>query len=149
MAEDAVRIEQSWSDSTFFRSLRYRNYDGCGCRRYLEKWFPYRLKWLRHAGGMPAAMVPAMPAAALRHLTAIWKPGLNWHCFWLCLKYKDLETTPHDQVVPNRRRSLPFNYSLHFQTTISCHCLFGALCEFTDLVVISFWIRPHHYRFTK
>ena len=24
------------------------------------------------------AMIPAMPAAALQHLTAIWKPGLNF-----------------------------------------------------------------------
>ena len=38
-------------------------------------WGP--LKWLWHAGGMPAAMVPAMPAAALRHVTAIWNPGYN------------------------------------------------------------------------
>ena len=28
---------------------------------------------------MAAAMVPAMPAAALRHLTAIWKPGFKEH----------------------------------------------------------------------
>ena len=27
--------------------------------------------------GMPAVMVTAMPAAALRHLTVLWKPGLN------------------------------------------------------------------------
>ena len=26
---------------------------------------------------MPAAMVPAMPVATLRHLMAIWKPGLK------------------------------------------------------------------------
>ena len=27
--------------------------------------------------GMPAAMVSAMPVAALRHLAAIWTPGYN------------------------------------------------------------------------
>ena len=46
----------------------YRNYDHCGCPRFREKLFPYRLRWLRHAGGIPAAMVPAMPAVALQHL---------------------------------------------------------------------------------
>ena len=46
--------------------------DGTG-----EKLFSYKLKWLRHAGAMPAAMVPAMPAAALRHLTAMWKPDFT------------------------------------------------------------------------
>ena len=34
------------------------------------------LEWLQHTGGMLGVIVPAMPVAALQHLTSMWKPGL-------------------------------------------------------------------------
>ena len=43
----AGSVENSCNDSTFSKSLRYRNNQGCGRQRYRERWFPLSL---RHAG---------------------------------------------------------------------------------------------------